>query len=109
MRQIFLLISLSILLIGSSAFATEPKYLIHTSAKDVEFKKKKSLDWYKDNVEDKRFYGYDPNKHITLLKNKSLKWYENNIVKGKNYFINSKNESEALKKKSLRWYDRNSQ
>ena len=108
MKQTFLLISLFILLIGNPVIAVTPKYSLHTSLKDVEFKKKKALQWYQDNVDNKKFYGYDAQKHIASLKNRALKWYENNITKGKFYFVHPEHELAFTKKKALRWHDRNS-
>ena len=95
-------------LVGSTAFAVEQKCLIHTSAKDIEFKKKKALRWHTNNVDNKKFYGYDIKKHISFLKTRAIKWYDNNITKGKFYFVHPEHELTFTKKKALRWYDRNS-
>lgn len=89
--------------------AFEPKYTMHTSQKDINFKKEKSIKWYEDNLTNNKFYFYDANKHINFLKNRALKWYENNITKGKYYFVHSDKEIEFTKKKALRWHERNSQ
>ena len=108
MKQIFLLISLILFLVGSSVFAVEPKCLIHTSGKDIELKKKKALHWHTNNVDNKKFYGYDIKKHMSFLKTRAIKWYDNNITKGKFYFVHPEHELTFTKKKALRWYDRNS-
>ena len=109
MKKILLLINLLILFCFTLiAYAVEPKYTVHTSAKDIEFKKKKAIEWYTENVDNKKFYGYDVNKHISFLKNRAINWHENNIKKGKFYFVNSDKELAFTKKKALRWYDGNS-
>lgn len=90
-------------------YAIELKYSVHTSLKDIELKKKKSLEWYEDNVNKNKFYSYDINKHIDFLKNRAVGWYENAAAEYKFYFVNSSNELETLKNKSLRWYEHNSQ
>ncbi len=75
-------------------------YIQAFAENEIEFKKKKALNWYTNNVEKKKFYGYDPNKHINFLKARSLRWYE----------ANSKTleaELSYTKKKALKWYERN--
>lgn len=91
-----------------ASYAIDPRYAVHTPKKDIEFKKKQSLEWHKDNVENNKFYWYDANKHINWLKNKALRWYENGVTKEKFYFVHSDKELEFTKKKALRWYTKNS-
>ncbi len=91
------------------AYAFEPKYSVHTSSKDIELKKKKALRWYEDNVNNKKFYGYDANKHVNSLKAKALKWYENKILNKQFYFVHTDKELEFTKQKALRWHEKNSQ
>ena len=107
MKKLILLVSFIVSILPS--YAVEPKYLVHTSAKDIEFKKARALKWYEDNVDKGKFYGYDANKHVDWLKNRALKWHENYTVNGKFYFVHSDHELAFTKKKALRWYERNSQ
>ena len=107
MRKIFLLTNLIVLLcLALACNATEPKYLIHTSAKDIEVKKKQALQWYEDYVNGKKFY---TDKQAGELKSKALKWYEDQITKEKFYFVNSEKEIAFTKTKALRWFEKNSQ
>lgn len=109
MKKILLLTNLLVLFcFALVSYAYESKYAVHTSAKDIEFKKKKALKWHSDNVDNQKFYYYDANKHINSLKNKSLNWYEDKITKGKFYFVNSEKELAFTKKKALRWHENNS-
>ncbi len=110
MKKTTLIINL-ILLFGFTlaANAFQPKYSVHTSAKDIEYKKGKAFTWYEDNVNKKKFYWYDPEKHINWLKARSIRWYDDHITNGKFYFVHAENEKDFCKKKALRWYDRNSQ
>ena len=107
MKKLILLISFIVSILPSCA--VDPRYLVHTSARDIEYKKAKAFKWYEDNIDKDKFYGYDANKHINWLKNRALKWYENNTVNDKFYFVHSDHEMAFTKKKALRWYERNSQ
>lgn len=107
MKKILLLTAL-LTCFSLSAYGLEPKYTVHTSAKDIEYKKKKALQWYSSNVENKKAYENDPVKQISSLRSKALTWYENNITKGKFYFVHSDKELAFTKKKALRWHERNS-
>ena len=110
MKKLILTINLITLLgFNLSAGAFQPKYTTHTSGKEIEYKKKKALGWYEDNVGNKKFYWYDANKHISWLKDRSVRWYDDHITNGKFYFIHSNHETDFCKKKALRWHDRNSQ
>lgn len=91
------------------AFAFDSKYTVHTSLKDLDYKKKKSFEWYSGNVDNNKFYWYNCSKHIKWLKNRSLKWHTNNITNEKFYFVHPDHELAFTKKKALRWYSRNSQ
>lgn len=93
----------------NSVFAFNTKYTIHTSAKDIEYKKKNAIKWYTDNVTNEKFYWYNAGKHINWLKSRALKWYENDVTKGKFYFVHPEHELAFTKKKALRWHGRNSQ
>ena len=79
-----------------AAGANDSKSLVHTTQKDIEFKKSKALAWN------------DIYKQSDLLKKKALKWYEDNFVKNKSYFVDETKESELKKTKALKWYERNS-
>ena len=109
MRKIFLLINLLLLcLLNLMAYAFDSKYVVHTSAKEIEYKKKKALSWHKENIEDVKvkteskelILTHDPKKEMEFLKSKALRWYEG---------IKSSNEMEFSKKKALRWHANNSQ
>lgn len=103
---IFILVNYVLLDMAANAF--QPKYAVRTSDKDIELKKTRALEWYKDNVDDGKFYGYNAKKHIDFLKVKALKWYENNISNNKLYFVHADHELAFTKKKAIRWYDKNS-
>ena len=105
---IFLVLS-SLFLFNLVSYAFEPKYTVHTSLKDLNYKKKKSFEWYSDNVDKNKFYWYDCSKHVKWLKNRSLRWYTDNITNEKFYFVHPDHELAFTKKKALRWYSRNSQ
>lgn len=109
MYRVILLINLLVYLLWLPCFAIDFKYTIHTSIKDIDFKKQKALSWYGDNLDNSKFYLYDFNKQVEWLKNKSLKWHENQIVNSKFYFVDSKKELEFIKNKALRWHERNNQ
>ena len=96
MKKLILLVMLAVLVFQSIvSYAVEPKHLVHNSAKDIEFKKKKALGWYQDNVTDRKFYADKSNLQIAQLKNKALRW--------------SDKELKATKDKALKWYSKNSQ
>jgi len=100
-----------ILLLGFTLVvnAVQPKYSVHTSGKDIEYKKQKALSWHEDNVDNKKFYWYDANKHINWLKTRSIRWYDDHITNGKYYFVHAEHETAFTKNKALKWHDRNSQ
>ena len=81
-----------------AAGANDSKSLVHTTQKDIEFKKSKALAWN------------DIYKESELLKKKVFKWYEDHFVKNKSYFLGKDQvkESELKKTKALKWYERNS-
>jgi hypothetical protein len=107
-KKIILILFISALAVPSvSAF--DSKYTVHTSLKDVNYKKSKSLEWYSDNIDKDKFYWYDCPKHVKWLKNRSLRWYTDNITNEKFYFVHGDHELAFTKKKALRWYSRNSQ
>lgn len=108
MNKLIIFQVLVMLLCVSSAYAVSPKYAVHTSREDIDFKKYKALNWYNKHSTDRKLYFIDTTKEISLKKNKALKWYEDNIAKGKFYFVDSKAELENAKKKSLKWHEKNS-
>ncbi|MBI3590407.1 MAG: hypothetical protein HY094_03385 [Candidatus Melainabacteria bacterium] len=109
MKKIFIFLNLLILtgISISSSFALDPKYTVHTSSADIEFKKKKVMEWYAGNVDGNKFYWYDAKKHVSWLKNRTLRWYKANITDGKFYFVHSDKELDFTKKKALRWFENN--
>ena len=97
MKNTIIFLNLLILFFVSitNVYPVEFKYAVHTSGKDIDFKKNKALKWN------------DPYKEIQKQKAKTLKWYEDKITNKKYYFINSTNELAFKKKKALKWYDSN--
>lgn len=108
MSKLILLINLLVWLLWLPCFAIDLKYTIHTSTKDIDFKKQKALNWYTDNLDNNKFYFYDFNKQIELFKKRSLRWYENNLVNNKSYLLDMSKEIEYKKNKALSWFDKNS-
>lgn len=106
-KSLLLLIFCNLLSLPSYGFAL--KNAVHTTARDIELKKAKALQWYENNVDKGKFYFYDAAKQIDWLKNRSLRWYEANITNGKFYFVHSDVELSFTKNKALRWYEKNSQ
>lgn len=90
------------------SFAFNPKYTVHTSSEDINYKKQKALNWYTSNVDGNKFYFYDAKKHVTYLKNRALAWHVNNYVNNKFYFVHPEHEQTFTKNKALKWYLRNS-
>ena len=110
-QKLFLLIGLLVLLsfgFTMASYAFEPRYTVHTSLKDIGFKKNKALKWYQNNVDGKKFYWYDANKQINWLKNRVFKWNEDKITNNKFYFVHTDTELGFTKNKALRWFERNS-
>ena len=91
-----------------SVFAFDSKYSVHTSGKDIDLKKKNALKWYTDNINNNKFYWYDPQKHVQWLKSRALRWHEDNVISNKFYFVHPEHELSFTKKKALKWYERNS-
>ena len=109
MKKILIFIILSnFSFICLSSFAVEPK-CAHTSAKDIEFKKKKALKWHEDQVTNKKSYFVNADKEVAFKKKKALKWHEDQVANKKSYFVNADKEIAFKKKKALHWHDRNSQ
>lgn len=110
------LLLLGFLLASNSANAYHAKYAVHTSGKDIDTLKKKSLKWHKHNVDFKKFYyirdNHSAEKEISKLKNRSLRWHKQNVNDRKFYYIRDNHSAEKeiakLKNRSLRWHDRNS-
>ena len=88
------------------ANAVSSKYLIRTSGKDIEFKKKQALKWHEYNYEKRKTPYMELQKDI--LKQRALRWYDNNVTKGKFYFVNADKELAFKKNKALKWYEKNS-
>ena len=108
MKKLFLFLILFLASIQLS-YAADLKYAVHTSSKDIEFKKKKALDWHENNLNSKRYNWYESNtKNTAWLKDRVLRWYENNVTKGKFYFVKADAELSHKQSKALKWYERNS-
>ena len=109
MKNIFIilsLISLSAFILKASAFNTE--YLFHTSGKDIQYKKNKSLTWYEKSVNGTNLFDKGINNHIAFLKQKALRWYNTNIISKPIYNKSGEREISAKKQASLTWYEKNS-
>ena len=109
MKKLLFILNLLVLFFSTitASHAANSKYLLMTSGKDIEFKKKKALDWYKNKVDNEKFYCLDANKEVAELKSKALRWYDSYVTNGKFYFVKPDKEIAIAKNRALRWYERN--
>ncbi len=121
MKKIFLLVFLlGFICVFSnlSSYAYNPEYSKHTSAYDIEYKKKKALAWHTYNqnkaneVKENKLHWFSPNKEKEWKKEKALNWNKYNIAKepkpNKLHWFSEKKQEEWQKARALKWHERNS-
>ncbi len=122
MKKIFLLTTFLIiaciffnLAFNLASYAYNPRYAVHTSAKDIEYKKKKTQEWYQYNNKNftkdshpAKLHWFNAKKEEEWQKKRALKWHQSNVKDGKFYLVHPEQELKFTKDKALRWHAKNS-